>query len=69
MNKKTIFLIISLICLIGGLTLGYFTDVWNDLPAIAITSLGATGLCITMVIAPLTILLRKALERFGPSTY
>ena len=30
--------------------------------------LAATGLCITAIIAPLTVLLRKALERFGPST-
>lgn len=30
--------------------------------------LAATGLCLTMVAAPTTILLRKALERFGPKT-
>lgn len=30
--------------------------------------LAATGLCITMIIAPLTVLIRKLLERFGPST-
>ena len=47
MNKKVIFTIISIVALIGGITLGYFTDIWNDLPAIALTSLGATGLCIT----------------------
>ena len=47
MNKKTIFTIISIAALIGGIALGYFTDIWNDLPAIALTSLGATGLCIT----------------------
>lgn len=29
--------------------------------------LAATGLCITAVVAPLTVLLRKALDRFGPS--
>ncbi|MBR3864721.1 MAG: sugar ABC transporter permease [Clostridia bacterium] len=30
--------------------------------------LAATGLCITAIVAPITVLLRKALERFGPST-
>ena len=39
MNKKVIFTIISIVALIGGITLGYFTDIWNDLPAIALTSL------------------------------
>jgi ABC-type sugar transport system permease subunit len=29
--------------------------------------LAATGLCITAIVAPLTVLLRKALDRFGPS--
>ena len=47
MNKKSIFTIISIVALIAGLGLGYFTDVWNDLPAIALTAFGATGLCIT----------------------
>lgn len=47
MNKKTIFAIISVVSLIGGLALGYFTDIWNDLPAIVLTTFGSTGLCIT----------------------
>lgn len=47
MNKKLIFTIISIVALIGGITLGYFTDIANDLPAIALTAFGATGLCIT----------------------
>ena len=47
MNKKAIFTIISIVALIGGITLGYFTDIGNDLPAIALTTFGATGLCIT----------------------
>lgn len=47
MNKKVIFTIISIVALIAGIALGYFTDVWNDLPAIALTAFGATGLCIT----------------------
>lgn len=47
MNKKTIFAIISIVSLIIGLGLGYFTDIWNDLPAIALTTFGATGLCIS----------------------
>lgn len=47
MNKKTIFAIISVVSLIVGLALGYFTDIWNDLPAIALTTFGATGLCIS----------------------
>ena len=47
MNKKVIFTIISIVALIGGVALGYLTDVWNDLPAIALTAFGATGLCIT----------------------
>lgn len=48
MNKKMLFAIISIVCLIGGLVLGYFTDVWNDLPAIALTAFGSTGLCISI---------------------
>jgi multisubunit Na+/H+ antiporter MnhG subunit len=47
MNKKTIFVIISVVSLIGGLALGYFTDIWNDLPAIVLTTFGSTGLCIS----------------------
>ena len=47
MNKKAIFTIISIVSLIGGVTLGYFTDILNDLPAIVLTTFGATGLCIT----------------------
>lgn len=47
MNKKTIFAIISIVSLIGGLALGHFTDIWNDLPAIVLTTFGATGFCIT----------------------
>ena len=47
MNKKTIFAIISVVSLIGGLAMGYFTDIWNDLPAIVLTTFGATGFCIS----------------------
>ena len=47
MNKKMIFTIISVVSLIGGLALGYFTDIWNDLPAIVLTTFGSTGLCIS----------------------
>ena len=47
MNKKVIFAIISIVALIGGIALGYFTDIWNDLPAIVLTTFGATGLCIS----------------------
>lgn len=47
MNKKTIFAIISIVSLIIGLGLGYFTDIWNDLPAIVLTTFGATGFCIS----------------------
>lgn len=46
MNKKMIFTIIAIVCLIGGLALGYFTDVWNDLPAITLSAFGLTSLCI-----------------------
>lgn len=46
MNKKMIFTIIAIACLIGGLALGYFTDVWNDLPAITLSAFGLTSLCI-----------------------
>lgn len=46
MNKKTILLIVSIAALIGGVILGTFTDVANDLPAIALTSFGLGGLII-----------------------
>lgn len=44
MNKKTIFTIVSIVALLGGLVLGYFTDVFNDLPAIGLTAFGLGGL-------------------------
>ena len=47
MNKKTIFTIISIVALIGGVALGAFTDVLNDLPAILLSAFGTTGLIIT----------------------
>ncbi len=47
MNKKTIFTIISIVALLAGVILGYFTDVANDLLAIALTAFGLAGLCIT----------------------
>ena len=46
MSKKTIFTIIAIVALIGGLVLGAFTDVGNDLPAIALTAFGFGGLII-----------------------
>ena len=46
MNKKTIFTIISIAALIAGIALGAFTDVLNDLPAIALTAFGLGGLVI-----------------------
>ena len=46
MNKKTIFTIIAIAALIGGLVLGTFTDVANDLPAIALSAFGLGGLII-----------------------
>lgn len=46
MNKKMIFTIIAIASLISGLALGYFTDVWNDLPAIILSAFGLTSLCI-----------------------
>ena len=46
MNKKTIFTIIAIVSLIGGLVLGAFTDVANDLPAIALSAFGLGGLII-----------------------
>ena len=46
MNKKTIFTIIAIAALIGGLVLGTFTDVMNDLPAIALSAFGLGGLII-----------------------
>lgn len=47
MNKKTIFTIISIVALLGGLALGAFTDVLNDLPALALSAFGLGGLVIT----------------------
>ena len=47
MNKKTIFTIISVVALLAGLGLGYFTDVANDLPAIGLTAFGLGGLILT----------------------
>ena len=50
-------------------TFGYYlyvktqSAVMDDYPYLA-----ATGLCITAIVAPITVLLRKALQRFGPST-
>ena len=46
MSKKSIFTIIAIVCLIGGLVLGAFTDVANDLPAIALSAFGLGGLII-----------------------
>lgn len=46
MNKKTVFTIIAIVALIGGLVLGTFTDVANDLPAIALSAFGLGGLII-----------------------
>lgn len=47
MNKKTVFTIISIVALLGGLALGAFTDVLNDLPALALSAFGLGGLVIT----------------------
>ena len=47
MNKKSIWTIIFIVSLLAGLTLGYFTDVANDLPAIGLTSFGLGGLIFT----------------------
>jgi peptidoglycan/LPS O-acetylase OafA/YrhL len=47
MNKKTVFTIISIVTLLGGLALGAFTDVLNDLPALALSAFGLGVLVIT----------------------
>ena len=47
MNKKTILTVISIVSLLAGLSLGYFTDVANDLPAIGLTAFGLGGLILT----------------------
>lgn len=47
MNKKTVWTIISIAALIGGLALGYFTDVADDLPAICLSAFGLGGLIVT----------------------
>ena len=47
MNKKMILTIISIAALIVSLALGYFTDVYNDLPAIGLGAFGFGGLIIT----------------------
>ena len=47
MSKKTIFTIIAVAALIGGIVLGTFTDIANDLPAIALTAFGLGGLIIS----------------------
>ena len=47
MNKKMILTIISIAALIASLALGYFTDVFNDLPAIGLTAFGLGGLILT----------------------
>ena len=46
MSKKTIFTIIAICALLVGIILGCFTDVANDLPAIALTAFGLGGLVI-----------------------
>ena len=46
MNKKTVWTIISIAALIASLAFGYFTDVWNDLPAIGLGAFGFGGLII-----------------------
>jgi len=46
MNKKTVLTIISIVALIASLTLGYFTDIANDLPAIGLGAFGFGGLII-----------------------
>jgi Na+/proline symporter len=47
MNKKTILTIISIVALLVGVGFGAFTDVLNDLPAIALTAFGLGGLVIS----------------------
>lgn len=46
MKKKTIFTIIAIVALIGGIVLGVFTDIGNDLPAIGLSALGLGTLII-----------------------
>lgn len=46
MSKNKIFAIVSIVALFGGVILGTFTDVANDLPAIALTAFGLGGLII-----------------------
>jgi peptidoglycan/LPS O-acetylase OafA/YrhL len=46
MNKKSVFTIIAIAALIGGIALGAFTDVLNDLPALVLSAFGLGGLII-----------------------